>query len=319
VTSVCILGGGPAGASAAIAACQSGASVSLIERSRFPRHKVCGEFLSPGIEPALGSIGLWTAFQDLRPARIRRMKLRAGATEKVSSFQETAYGLSRHRLDAWLWGNAIGAGARHVSQGEPNVITAGRSSPSRRGGRLFGFKAHFDGPAEDAVELYFAGSMYVGVNCVEDGITNVCGLAPEEQLRQHGFEVDALIEGDSALRERLGPLRRKWDWIFAGPLEFGNRCNESVNAYIAGDALSFVDPFTGSGLLCAILTGTLAGRAAASSMGVAEYRRRCAGLLGQPFTFSSALRRIAETRAAGPLLRIAPARLLFRLTRPHAF
>jgi menaquinone-9 beta-reductase len=319
VNSVCILGGGPAGASAAIAACRSGASVSIIERSRFPRHKVCGEFLSPGIEPALGSIGLWTAFQELRPAQIRRMKLRAGRAEKVSSLPETAYGLSRHRLDAWLWENAIGTGARHVSAGEPNVITVGRSSPSRRGGRLFGFKAHFDGPADDAVELFFAGSMYVGVNCVEDGITNVCGLASEEQLKQHGFEVDDLLEGISVLRERLGPLRRKWDWIFTGPLEFGNRCDASLNAYIAGDALSFVDPFTGSGLLCAIMTGTLAGRAAASSMGVAEYSRRCARLLGQPFAFSSALRRIAETRAAGPLLRFAPARLLFRLTRPHSF
>ncbi len=319
MNSVCILGGGPAGASAAIAACQSGAGVSIIERSRFPRHKVCGEFLSPGIGSALESIGLWNAFQDLRPAHIRRMKLRVSGAEKTGILPDIAFGLSRHRLDAWLWDNAIGAGARHVTGGEPNVITVGRSSHSRRGGRLFGFKAHFDGPAEDAVELYFAGSMYVGVNCVEDGITNVCGLAPEEQLQQHGFEVDDLIERDCALRERVGPLRRKWDWIFTGPLEFGNRFDEPVDAYIAGDAMSFVDPFTGSGLLCAILTGTLAGRAAASSMGVAEYKRRCAGLLGQPFTFSSALRRIAETRAAGPLLRFAPARLLFRLTRPHAF
>ena len=70
---------------------------------------------------------------------------------------------------------------------QPNVITTGRSSQSRRGGRLFGFKAHFDGPADDAVELYFAGSMYVGVNCVEDGFTNVCGLAPEEHLRRCRF------------------------------------------------------------------------------------------------------------------------------------
>lgn len=247
------------------------------------------------------------------------MKLRVGGAEKVASLPETAFGLSRHRLDAWLWETSIGAGAQHVSDGEPNVITAGRSSHARRGGRLFGFKAHFNGPVDDAVELYFAGSMYVGVNCVEDGLTNVCGLAPEDQLKRHGFNVDDLIYREAALRERLSPLRRKWDWIFTGPLEFGNRLDDPANAYIAGDALSFVDPFTGSGLLCAILTGTLAGQAAATSMGVDEYKRRCAGLLSQPFTFSSALRRIAGTRAAGPLLRFAPARLLFRLTRPRLF
>ena len=41
-----IIGGGPAGTSAAITAARSGAKVLLLERSRFPRHKVCGEFVS---------------------------------------------------------------------------------------------------------------------------------------------------------------------------------------------------------------------------------------------------------------------------------
>ena len=39
-----ILGGGPAGSSAALAALKYGSSVEVIERSRFPRHKVCGDF-----------------------------------------------------------------------------------------------------------------------------------------------------------------------------------------------------------------------------------------------------------------------------------
>ena len=41
-----IIGGGPAGTSAAISAARAGASVLLLERGRFPRHKVCGEFVS---------------------------------------------------------------------------------------------------------------------------------------------------------------------------------------------------------------------------------------------------------------------------------
>ena len=133
------------------------------------------------------------------------------------------------------------------------------------------------------------------------------------------FDVDDLIRQDRALRERLAPLTRKWDWIFTGPLEFGNQFDDPVDAYVAGDALSFVDPFTGSGLLCAILTGSLAGRAAATAIPIDEYRKQCAALLEQPFNFSSALRRIAAMRAAGPLLRVAPANLLFRFTRPSIF
>ncbi len=41
-----IIGGGPAGCSAAIMAARRGARVVLLERTRFPRHKVCGEFVS---------------------------------------------------------------------------------------------------------------------------------------------------------------------------------------------------------------------------------------------------------------------------------
>src|SRR5438874_8333220 len=41
-----VVGGGPAGTSAAISAVHRCASVLLLERGRFPRHKVCGEFVS---------------------------------------------------------------------------------------------------------------------------------------------------------------------------------------------------------------------------------------------------------------------------------
>src|SRR5437016_13078771 len=44
---VAVIGAGPAGCAAAIAAARAGASVRLFERGPYPRHKVCGEFVSP--------------------------------------------------------------------------------------------------------------------------------------------------------------------------------------------------------------------------------------------------------------------------------
>jgi len=316
VRRVCILGGGPAGTSAAIAARRNGSPVTIIERSRFPRHKVCGEFFSPGIQDALGRLDLWSAFLDLKPSIIRRMLIRIGSAEKSETLPQPAFGLSRYTFDSWLWNTALTLGAQSAAAGAASIVTTGRASTRSRGGRLFGFKAHFDGPADDAVELYFAGATYVGVNCVEDGATNVCGLAPEEQLRQHAFDVDTMIWRDPAVSARLAPLTRKWDWIFTGPLEFGNQFRSKQEVYVAGDALSFVDPFTGSGLLCAVLTGTLAGESAAQSVPVDRYLQQCSDLLKQPFGFSSILRKIASTRAAGPLLQVMPSSLIFRLTRP---
>src|SRR3954468_24325336 len=41
-----VIGGGPAGSAAAITAGRNGKRVLLLERGRFPRHKVCSEFIS---------------------------------------------------------------------------------------------------------------------------------------------------------------------------------------------------------------------------------------------------------------------------------
>ncbi len=58
-----VVGAGPAGSAAAISAAKKGATVLLLERSRFPRHKVCGEFVSAE------SLGTRAAKVESRPAR----------------------------------------------------------------------------------------------------------------------------------------------------------------------------------------------------------------------------------------------------------
>lgn len=45
--SIAIIGAGPAGSSLAIRLASNGFPVTLIEREKFPRHKLCGEFISP--------------------------------------------------------------------------------------------------------------------------------------------------------------------------------------------------------------------------------------------------------------------------------
>ena len=44
---IAIAGAGPAGSSLAIRLAEAGFDVTLIEREKFPRHKLCGEFISP--------------------------------------------------------------------------------------------------------------------------------------------------------------------------------------------------------------------------------------------------------------------------------
>src|SRR5689334_20949909 len=97
-----ILGGGPAGAAAALAGLRQGAAVRVIEKSRFPRHKVCGEFFSPEIGPELERLGVWNAFLAAGPARVRRTALHFGKHSKTSRLPEPAFGLSRYEFDRML-------------------------------------------------------------------------------------------------------------------------------------------------------------------------------------------------------------------------
>jgi len=315
-----VLGGGPAGSMAAIGACREGAArVEIVERSRFPRHKVCGEFLSPEIAPILQRAGLLEAFLQQAPWSVRRMAVYLGSTEKRAVLPEPAFGLSRYTFDELLWSTAARLGTQHVGAGEPTIIATGRPpSPAAKGSRLFGFKAHFDGPSDDAVELYFRHDAYVGINCIEGGRTNVCGIAPESALKAAGFEPESLMMTSAPLRHRLAPLTRTMDWIFTGPLAFGQRWKPEGSALLCGDALSFVDPFTGSGLLCAALTGSLAGEHAARGLEPAAHLAACRKAIGRPFFFSSALRSIAGTDWAERLLPFVPGQWLYRLTRPPA-
>jgi hypothetical protein len=314
---VSILGGGPAGASAAIAAQREGSAVHLIEKSKFPRHKVCGEFFSPEIAPELEQVGVWEDFLSLCPARVRRMKLHFGRREKVCGLPEPAWGLSRYAFDALL--------LRHVlpvawaGRGPaPQVIATGRgANEGPKGRRVFGFKAHFEGPTDDAVELFFFDGCYVGINAVEGGRTNVCGLGPEDFLHRFDFDYDRVVRECAALAARIGPLTRSMKWLSTGPLRYGQALSPNVSQYRAGDALSFVDPFTGSGLLAAVKTGALAGTAAARGDSVASYLARCRKSLKRPFEVASIFRMAVDSGWAERLAGLVPGRVLYSLTRPQ--
>lgn len=325
VKPVRVIGGGLAGSSAAIASCQEGAHVELFEKSRFPRHKVCGEYLSPEIIPILQSLGVWDEFLAANPAVVTRLVLHFGSGEKRSKLRQPAFGLSRYCLDELLFRSAIRAGARHSPEAPvddstiPTVFACGRPNVAERGNRVFGFKAHFDGPVDDAIELFFFKGCYVGVNAVENGVTNVCGLGPEKLLTDCKFDIDSVVSWCKPLAERLHPLRRRWKWLGAGPLIFENRfaAQPVENQYPAGDALSFVDPFTGSGMLTALVTGRLAGIAAAHRTPVRAYLSDCRSRLESPFVVASLFRSLVEKGWAQRLGTVIPGNLLVRLTRPH--
>jgi flavin-dependent dehydrogenase len=75
-----IIGGGPAGSTAALSLARQGWSVALVEKAEFPRRKVCGEFMSATSMAVIDSIGLGTAWREKAGPEVRRVALFSGET-----------------------------------------------------------------------------------------------------------------------------------------------------------------------------------------------------------------------------------------------
>lgn len=316
---VTVIGAGPAGSSAALSALREGAEVSIFEKSKFPRHKVCGEFLSPEAQALLDELGIWRECEACQPATLRRVFLSIGKHTKSWKLSEAARGLSRYAMDHVLLQGAITRGAsfhREAATAAPGAVLAyGRQSRGPAGNRLFGFKAHFQGPSDDVMSLFFFQGSYVGVNAVEGGVTNVCGVASEADLGRNGFRIDEYIQSCQPLCERIQPLTRTMEWLTTGPLVFGV-ANQAESCYAAGDSAAFVDPFTGSGMLGAISSGILAGRAAAHATLPEAHRKRWCAIIGGQQRSAQLLRTALDFGVAERLLPFVPGRALFYATRP---
>lgn len=108
---VAVVGGGPAGCSAAIHLALRGAHVLILEARAYPHDKLCGEFLSPECADLLDQLGLTPALRGLGPASIATVRLTApdGAAWE-SQLPGEALGLTRRALDAALAQRALAVG-----------------------------------------------------------------------------------------------------------------------------------------------------------------------------------------------------------------
>jgi flavin-dependent dehydrogenase len=106
-----IIGGGPAGSSAALLLCKAGFNVCLFEKKRFPRETVCGEFLSREVYNFFDENGLLERFFSLNPNPINFFKIVFNTNVSVQSeLNFTGYGLKRSSLDSFLLNTASEAG-----------------------------------------------------------------------------------------------------------------------------------------------------------------------------------------------------------------
>jgi len=240
--SITIIGGGLAGLSLGILLREQKVPVTICEAGHYPRHRVCGEFISGAGHEIVASLGI--------PTRLART---AAFVAGDKSFQfdlpEPALCVSRHDLDKALAdafssaGGKLLCGTRVQFSGEAIVHATGRRLHAVEGGwRWFGLKSHATGVDLNAdLEMHLVPNGYVGLCRLPGGRINACGLF---RKRQGCTERITLAD---ALGSRFTHAR----WIEDSAVAVSGLCfcaPRSNGECQIGDAHAMIAPLTGNGM-----------------------------------------------------------------------
>ncbi len=125
---VAIAGAGPAGTSAAIQLALNGARVLLIEEKKFPRPKLCGEFISPECLTHFKRLGVLDQMIDSGGSSLSETVFYSRKGDNVAVPSEwfksgtRALGLSRSEMDHQLLERAKSAGVMVLEEAHANLL-----------------------------------------------------------------------------------------------------------------------------------------------------------------------------------------------------
>jgi flavin-dependent dehydrogenase len=255
-----IAGGGIAGLALGLALRREGVPVVLSEAGTYPRHRLCGEFLSGAGAEEFAALGAGDLLEHSVPLTDTAWFCGDRPVFR-RELPEPAHGISRWRLDAALAGRftALGGELRceqRISappQAEGWVMATGRVRTDA--GRWFAQKEHYQNlPVTAGLEMHLGRGGYAGLARVDDGVVNVCALLPAatgrmpatalpDRLRACGLnELAARLESASPVAfSRCGVARFGTGWQ---PQRDGRLC--------IGDHCAIIPPFAGHGLSMAI-------------------------------------------------------------------
>jgi len=284
---VIIVGAGPSGSLAALVLARAGKRVALLDRSSFPRPKVCGNCVNPSAWKIWERLGLSETFSALPHRELTGFTVCSeGRLLYRHAFRPPQRGpraVARDVLDDWLRLEAQSAGAEFFPEtAVTGIDPAGGTVQTSQGA--------------------FSGELILGADGRNSLVARVCGLMPpprrchrvawqatipappdlDDQVHMHLFEEgyfgycryspdEAVVSMVLDSRRTQNPLRlaRRYfpdlpeqEWLRMNPITRAPARMSAGRVWLVGDSARVVEPFTGEGIYFALATAHLAAESA---------------------------------------------------------
>lgn len=291
---VIIIGGGLAGLTSAIHLSKQDINVLLIEKNSYPKHKVCGEYVSNEVLPYLMYLG-FNPF-DFGAKPISKFELTTHNNKKIEAkLPLGGFGMSRYEMDFQLCQLASKQGASVMEDTVVDVsfdddefqiktksnlnfqskIVIGafgkrsnldvqfQRSFIKRKSPYLGVKIHVSGEfPEDQVALHNFKGGYCGVSKVENNHINLCYITNFEAFKKHkdiqAFQEDVLFKNSElkAIFQNTKPEFEKP--LTISQISFETKSPVENHILMCGDTAGMIHPLCGNGMGMAIRSAQLA-------------------------------------------------------------
>jgi flavin-dependent dehydrogenase len=296
VFDVIIIGGGLAGLCNAIHLSKFGTKVVLIEKNEYPKHKVCGEYISNEVLPYLN-------FLDINPfdfgaVKIDKFELSTTKNKRITAkLPLGGFGISRYQLDLVLAKEAIKNGVIILQDAVTNTtfnedlffVTTKKNKAFRakvcigsfgkrslldikmdrnfiqKKAPYLGVKIHVKGNfPEDLVALHNFKGGYCGVSKVENKTINLCYITSYAAFKKYK-NIDDFQENVVFKNQFLKEIFQETTPVFEKPLSISQISFETKkplenHMIMCGDSAGMIHPLCGNGMSMAIQSAQIASK-----------------------------------------------------------
>ncbi len=289
---VIVIGGGLAGLATALHLANNNVSVLLIEKNKYPNHKVCGEYVSNEVLPYLTELGI-------NPFSLGAKKITKFTITNVQGKPITAnlplggFGLSRYAFDNLLYEalktkvTVVFSTAEKIEFHNNSFTVKTKSKDEYKADFVVGaygkranidtflnrnfiqqsspwlaVKAHYKyNFPEDTVALHNFNGGYCGLSNTENGAVNACYLATYKSFKEYG-NLDSFQKQVLSKNPLLADFFAQATPVFKTPLTISQVSFQKKQAvenhiFMVGDSAGLIHPLCGNGMAMAFKSAQL--------------------------------------------------------------